>query len=591
LKNLNVFKIKIAGQAGQGIKSAGLILSKFVTRSGFNTYNYTEYPSLIRGGHNVMHINICKDEVAGPSIYTDLLIALNQESIFKHRDTLSKNSFVIYDKDSKMKTDLLPEYVKVLPVPLSKIALDSGGDSLLSNVVALGVATFLLDGDIKIFEDLIKEEYKKYPEILKSDLIAIEMGYNYAKENFIEVATGFYKLEKSQNNIENKMVLNGNESITIAAITAGMQFASIYPMTPITNILHNLAKFQNDYKYVYMQPEDEISAINLAIGASFAGVRAMTATSGGGFCLMAEGYGLAGMTEIPLVIIEGMRTGPATGLPTWSSQADLQFILHAHQDEFPRLVLAAGDVKEAFYLTMEAFYLADKYQTPVVVLVDKNICEHEQSLPFLNFEEYRIDRGKLQKEFDPEFKRYLLSTNGISARSMPGVGNFFVANSDEHDENGYSSENHENRIKQMEKRMTKLETCKKQNMPEPVLYGPKNADLTIISWGSNKGSILQALNEFENVNFLHLTWMNPFPVEAVLKVLKSAQKVVLVECNYTGQLGQVIAQHTGIIIEDKVLKYDGRPFFVEEVINIIKTRLSNKSIINNKNNKNDGGTK
>lgn len=570
-----VFKVKIAGQAGQGIKSAGLTFSRFVTRSGFNVYNYVEYPSLIRGGHNVMQINISRKEVTGPSKFTDFVIALNQESILKHRHTISEGGYVLFDSDEKMKTDLLPSHVNLLPVPMTKIARDAGGGELLINIVALGVLAGMMNGDVEILKELAQEEYGDKPDLLKSDLIAIEQGYKYAQDNFSNLNSNVIQL-KNDGHSDKKMVINGDDAVALGAIAGGLQFAAIYPMSPISNILHALAKYQKDYKYVYKQPEDEISAINMAIGASFGGARSMTSTSGGGFCLMTEAYGLAGMTETPLVIVEGMRGGPATGLPTWNGQGDLQFVLHAHQDEFPRLVLAAGDVPEAFYMTMEAFYLADKYQTPVVVLIDKNICDHEQSVPVFDISAYRIDRGKMTTTSDSNYRRYLLSNDGISQRSIPGVGNFFVANSDEHDETGFSSEEIDNRLAQMEKRMKKLETCTKTDMPQQTLYGPKDSDLTIISWGSNKGSIVQALKNYSNVNYLHITWMNPFPTDQIKSTLENAKNVVLMECNYSGQLGQVIAQETGIKIEDRVLKYDGRPFYVEEVMEIIDSRINKK---------------
>lgn len=337
-------------------------------------------------------------------------------------------------------------------------------------------------------------------------------------------------------------------------------------MSPTSNILHVLAANQEKYGFVYKQPEDEISAINMAIGASFAGARALTVTSGGGFCLMVEGYGLAGMTETPLVIIEGMRPGPATGLPTWSGQGDLQFILHAHQDEFPRLVLAAGDVKESFDLTMQAFNLADKYQTPVVVLIDKNICENDQSCLFPDISKYKIDRGKFSKDLIPDYMRYKHEPDGVSLRTIPGSGNFFLANSDEHDEFGYSTEESDERKLQMEKRMKKLQTCTDTDMQKPQVFGPDKADITIVSWGSNKGSIIEALKSFKNVNYVHLTWMNPFPTEELKKLLEKTKHILDIESNFSGQAANLIKEKTGIDIKDRLLKYDGRIFYPEEII-------------------------
>ena len=370
------------------------------------------------------------------------------------------------------------------------------------------------------------------------------------------------------------LVLNGDEAAALGAIGGGLQFASIYPMTPITNVITVLAAYQEKYGYIYKQPEDEIAAITMAIGASYAGARAMTATSGGGFCLMTEGFGLAGMTETPVVIIMGMRAGPATGFPTWSEQGDLRFVLHASHGDFPRIVLAPGDGKEVFEMTMQAFNLAEKYQTPVVVLVDKNICEDDQSFEYFDTSAYKVDRGNFTTEKVDDYKRYALEADGISKRSVPGSGNWFLTNSDEHNAYGYSDEEADNRIEQHGKRMTKLVTCAKNDMQKPQLFGPADADLTIVSWGSNKGAILQAMKEFPNVNFLHTTWMSPFPADEVKKVLSGAKSLLLIENNYTAQFAGLIREQTGIEIENKFLKYDGRPFFVEEISDKLKSILN-----------------
>jgi 2-oxoglutarate ferredoxin oxidoreductase subunit alpha len=279
------------------------------------------------------------------------------------------------------------------------------------------------------------------------------------------------------------------------------------------------------------------------------------------------------------VIIEGTRPGPATGLPTWSDQGDLQMILNAHQGEFPRIVLAAGDAKEAFELTMQAFNLADKYQTPVVLIIDKNICENDQSVSFFDISKYKIDRGKFSTKRIEDFQRYKYSEDGISQRTIPGVGNYFCANSDEHDEKGYSSEDAEIRKKMMEKRMEKLETCKKQDMKGPKLYGPEKAELTIISWGSNRGSILEALNQLEDVNYVHISWISPFPSEDLTKLLAKIKPnyILNIESNYTGQMARLIKEKTNIQINESFLKYDGRPFYPEEIVEKVN-EISKKGV-------------
>lgn len=565
---MSPFTFKIGGEAGYGIMSAGLAFSKIATRSGYFIYDYTEYPSIIRGGHNVMQTTVSDQPVHSQYQSTNLLVALNQETVDRHALELVEGGGVLYDADKKINITKVPNSAHLLAVPFDRFAREHGGTILMRNTVALGAVMALLGADIEILKALIAEEFAaKDPDITKKNYATAQAGYEYVLDHFPNNIQPILKpLEESKLPV----VVNANEAVSMGAIAAGMQFASIYPMTPTSNILHFLAAHDREYGYVYKQPEDEISAINMAIGASFAGARAMVATAGGGFCLMTEGYGLAGITETPLVIIEGMRPGPATGLPTWTGQGDLQFLLHAHQDDFPRIVLAAGDVTEAFDLIMQAFNLADKYQTPVVILLDKQLCESHESVTPFNTSHYEIDRGKMVLKKKRDFERYALAEDGISPRSIPGVDNHFVANSDEHDANGYSHEGAKNRIEQMEKRMQKLITCREKDMAEPTLYGPKDAPITVVSWGSNKGAILEALKDLPQVNYLHLTWVNPFPAETVKKILMNSKQIINVECNYTGQMSNWIKQQTGIEIKHNLLKYDGRPFYPEELVEKIK---------------------
>lgn len=564
------FCFKIGGEAGYGIMSAGLTFSKIASRSGYYIFDYAEYPSIVRGGHNVMQTSVSTKPIRSQLQHTNFLVALNQDTIDFHKNELTKNAGVLYDGEKNMKVNGLPEWVHSYDVPFNKIAREVGGSDIMRNTAAMGAAIALLGGNLQFLKDLIAEEFaQKKPEVIEKNHATAQAGYDYVLEHHKDRIQKILKPRRSKTQI----VVSANDAVVLGAIAGGMQFAAIYPMTPISNILHSLAPHQEEFKFIYKQPEDEISAINMAIGASFAGARAMTATSGGGFCLMTEAYGLAGLTETPLVIIEGMRGAPATGLPTWTEQGDLRFVLHAHQGDFPRIVLAAGDIDEAFYLTMQAFNLAEKYQTPVILLVDKQLCEgHISTLPF-NYKNYKLSRGKLVTAKQANYKRYGLSPDGISMRSIPGVGNHFVANSDEHNEIGYSNEDSENRIQQMKKRMQKLETCREQDMATPRLFGPEKADITLVSWGSNKGAILDAINQFENVNFLHITWINPFPAETIKKVLGQAKKIINIECNYTAQMGGLIRQHTGIEITDNLLKYNGRPFFHEEIVEKIKSSL------------------
>ncbi len=570
---MSPFVLTIGGQAGQGIKSAGLLFSKTATRSGYNIFDFTEYPSLIRGGHNMMQISFSREEVTAASKLSNFLIALNQQTIDLHAGELCEGGAILYDENSKFDLSKVNASIQKFPVPLSKLAVESGGKELLSNTVALGAVVALLCGDFSILKNLIADEFgDKGEKVISMNNMASESGYTFVKEHFADKCQQMLQPITSS---AKSMIVNGNEAVVLGAIAGGLQFASIYPMSPISNMITLLAEHAEKYGYIYKQPEDEIAAITMAVGAGFAGVRSMTATSGGGFCLMTEGYGLAGITETPVVIVEGMRGGPATGLPTWSEQGDLRFILHAHQGEFPRIVLAPGDAKETFELTMKAFNLAEKYQTPVVVLIDKNICENDQSFPVFDVSSYVVDHGKISREFYKDFKRYRLSDDGVSTRSIPGTGNYFIANSDEHTEVGISTEEIDMRNAQMHKRMSKLDTCAATDMQPPILYGPQDADITFVSWGSNKGSIIQAMKEFPSVNFLHITWMNPFPAEAVKSALMKAKYLISVECNYTAQMTGLIREKTGIDILDTMLRSDGRFFYPEDITDKIKSVLKN----------------
>lgn len=553
--------------------SSGLSFSKLATRSGYHIFDYAEYPSIIRGGHNVMQVTVAEEPVGAQYQRTDFLAALNQGTLDLHVGELAAGSGLIYDSE-KCVLPKLAKGVNVFDVPVNRLGKEIGGSFLLRNTVALGATVAALGGEIKILKDLISEEFsKRHPELIENNQRVAQAGYDYFYEHYANKISGVLKLKKK---VSPQVVVTGNDAIALGAVAAGMQFASIYPMTPISNILHTLAPLQEKYDFIYKQPEDEIAAINMAIGASFAGARAMTATAGGGFCLMSEAYGLAGITETPLVIIEGMRGGPATGLPTWTEQGDLRFVLHTHQGEFPKIILAAGDVEEAFHLTMLAFNLADKYQTPVVVMTDKQLCESHFSAPPFDYANYKINRGKFSSQQKSGYQRYALAKDGVSMRSVPGCGNEVIVNSDEHNEAGYSNEEAKNRIEQMEKRMQKLQTCAKEDMPAPRLIGPKNADLTIVSWGSNKGAILEAMKNFSNVNFLHLTWVSPFPAKEIKNILGKARRILNVECNYSAQMSGLIKERTGVEIENNLLKYDGRPFYPEEIIAQIKKVLASK---------------
>ncbi|HUW22294.1 MAG TPA: 2-oxoacid:acceptor oxidoreductase subunit alpha [Candidatus Bathyarchaeia archaeon] len=563
----NRFHFKIGGLAGEGIMVTGAIFSKFAVRSGYNVMDFAEYPSLIRGGHNTFYGTISNEEVFSTYHQIDLLIALNQETVKFHKQELNSGAGIIYDPDEFSQEAI--RGIRLFPIPLLRLA-EQAGHKLMANTVALGAMVYLTAGKLEILNSVLKDIFAdKKEEVIKGNFKAAKLGFDFSQDKF----TPLGQLLKMRHSGV-KMVIAGNEAIALGAIAAGLKFAAIYPMTPISSILTYLAAHEREAGIVLRQPEDEIAGINMAVGASFAGVRSLVATSGGGFALMSETLSLAGITETPVVVVFGQRAGPATGIPTWTAQEDLLYALTAAQGEYPRIILAPADAEECFHQTAEAFNLAEVYQTPVIVLVDKFVCEAHQSLKEFDLGKVRIDRGKIGKS-RTVFPRYQLAIDGISPRAFPAKGVVVKANSDEHDEYGLSDESVKNRKAQVEKRMKKVATLVRK-VPALNLYGPRKANLTIVGCGSTKGPILEAISGLSvqnpklKVNFLHLNWLRPFPADVVSETLKRAEKILLIENNYQGQLGQWLRMQTGIEIKDRLLKYDGRQFYPEEITTKIK---------------------
>jgi 2-oxoglutarate ferredoxin oxidoreductase subunit alpha len=564
---------KIGGKAGEGIMATGLIFSQSCSRGGLHVYDINEYPSLIKGGHNTLQVRVEDREIFSQVKGVNVLIALNKETILMHRDELTSGGGIIYDSAEVLDRKELREDIRLYPVPLNNIIKEIGAEAIMKNNVALGASIALINYDFDIVAGVIKDTFKrKGDRIINENTKAAKAGYDYIKKNFPDDFN--FKLEKIGTG--GRMLLTGNDAICLGAIKAGCKFYSAYPMTPASSLLHFMAAQERRFNIVVKHTEDEISAINMAIGAGFAGVRAMCGTSGGGFCLMSEGYGLAGMIEVPVVIIMAMRPGPSTGMPTWSEQGDLKFVLNVSQGDFPRPVLIPGDNEECFYMTQEAFNIAEKYQTPVIVLTDRNLAESHKTTEKFDQRRITIDRGIYatvselaasdEKTF---FKRYRYTENGVSPRTIPGTKRgIYTAASDEHDEEGNITEDIDNRIKMMKKRMRKLDSLAKE-LKQPELVGPGDAAVTIIAAGSTKGPIKEAMMMLEKdgvkVNYLQILYLSPFPAEKVANVMDSAKNTVVVENNFTGQLADIIREKTGKSAGHKILKYDGRPFYPEEI--------------------------
>ncbi len=563
----------VGGEAGYGIMAAGLIFAKTFSRGNLNVFANNEYPSLIRGGHNTFTVRVSDKPIHSCISKIDLLVALNKETIELHKDELSENSAIIYDSSIKSinaKNINVNKGIRLCPVPLERFAQELGEKKIMMNSVAIGASLALVNYDFNIFASVIKDIFgEKGPRIVDTNLRAAKEGYNYVKKNHKE-----FGFELKPVRAAKKMVMTGNDAIALGAVNAGCKFISAYPMTPASAILHNLSAWAKDANLITVQPEDELAAINMAIGAGYAGVRSMTATSGGGFCLMVEGLGLAGISETPVVIVEGQRPGPSTGMPTRTEQGDLRFPIHASQGEFPRIILAPGDVEDCFYLTQEAFNLAERFQCPVILMADKYLMESYKTAEGFDLKKIKLNRGSIvsEKQLKPLklkefFPRYKFTPIGVSPRTLPGMKNgIFISTSEEHDEFGQVTDDPANRIRMMDKRMEKMEQAKRA-VPRPVLYGTKKAKITILSWGSPKGSILEAIELLKkdgiNTNFMQLTCLHPFPANEVAGIISSASQVIVVEQNKTSQLSSLIREHTGDEIRYRILKYDGKPFPVD----------------------------
>ncbi len=562
--------LRIAGAHGDGVESSGALVIKVAARNGLHVVAYRGYGSIIRGGHCWYQVRMGDSEMNSYGDGIDILIALNQESIENQKSHLNDKAVVIYDP-SKIKVDTLDaSKYRLTPIPLLDIAITASGDPIMRNTVALGAAIRFLGIDISAFAEVLKGQFgRKGESVVNQNVKAATEGYNYQ---------GVQTIYSLRGDGKHRYSLDGNTALSIGAYAAGCKFYSAYPMTPASSILHWFAAHE-DKGVMPKQVEDELAAINMAIGASVAGVRSMCGTSGGGFSLMVEGLGLAGMIETPLVVVESQRSGPSTGVPTKTEQGDILFVMHASQGEFPRIVVAPRSIKESFKVAADAFNLADRYQVPVIIMMDLYLSEHVETLDSLDTESVHIDRGKVVTENTDggRFKRYLITDDGVSPRSIPGSkGLEFVAGSDEHTEFGdLVTDAHagldwaiEVRKNMHSKRMRKIETMLKNEsvfVPEVLNDG---ADYFLVTFGSTTGPALDAINLLKaggkNFGLISFSYLMPLDKEKTKKLLEG-RKLINVEGNYTGQLAQVIRMNTGIEITQSILKYDGEAFTAEEI--------------------------
>ncbi|MEN2983638.1 MAG: 2-oxoacid:acceptor oxidoreductase subunit alpha [Dictyoglomaceae bacterium] len=547
-------KILIGGEAGQGIQTISYILSKYFYRMGYYVYTVESYQSRIRGGHNFSLIRISDKPIWGiDNPLLDILIALNNETITLHHNEVKKEGHIICDEEMKD----IPKIDSIFKVPLRKIALDVAKSKIVENTVVCGILLGLTNGDKEEMIKIISEYFK--PEDIEKNTKALLAGYDFSI-NSGKKCKDFPKKERFS-----RIFMSGGEAVGFGAIVAGCKFLASYPMTPGTAVMNFLAEHELDFDIVVEQAEDEISAINMAIGAFFAGARSMVTTSGGGFALMVEGLSLSGMTENPVVIHLGQRPGPATGLPTRTEQGDLNFVIHAGHGEFPRYVTAPRDQKDAFYKTIKAFEIAEKYQVPSIILTDQYLIDSkaviDELTPSFQIGSYRI-------KADSNYLRHKITDNGISPFAIPGESEALViTDSDEHDEEGHITEDLELRKRMVEKRMKKIIPLS-QEIEEPVYFGSEDPEVVFIGWGSTYGVIKEAveklLSKGYKIGHLHFSDIYPLPTKTLEKF--KDKKLYTIEQNYQGQFASLIRKEAFIKVEKFITKYDGKPFYVDEII-------------------------
>lgn len=546
-----MYNILIGGAAGQGVDTTAAMLEKAFKKSGYFVYTIRDFMSRIRGGHNFMIIRFGNEEITSHSGKLDGIIALNEETVSIHQHNLKNDGFILCDSTLKGDFD-------AIRIDMADKAQELGNPRV-SGSIAAGAVLKLFGVDRQIVDESIKASVKQ--SYVQINLEAAKYGYDKVDNKYPHLGGAF----------KDYMILNGNHAVALGAIAADLKFYSAYPMSPATPIMEYLSRHSTQAGVVMEQAEDEIAAINMAIGASYAGVRAMTGTSGGGFSLMVEALGLSGIAEIPVVIINVQRPGPATGLPTRTEQSDLKFVISASHGEFPRLVIALRNHEDAFYQTARAFHLADKYQIPVIILSDQYLGDTTATVKMYDLSKIPSNSSLVSSPEDGEYLRYKITENGISPRRIPGKGSYFVtADSDEHDERGFIIEDADTRIKMVNKRMRKLEELSKELM-EPEFLGDEDFDILLIGWGSTYGPIKEAvkvLNKTSAYKYGALVFgdIYPLPTKLLTKYACKAKAIINIEQNATGQLAGLIMETTGIKVTSSLLKYDGRQISGEEIV-------------------------
>jgi len=575
------FTLAIGGAAGQGIATPGDILARIFVRRGLHLNTYNAYQSIVRGGHIFLTVRVGSEPVLNHGDKLDLLLCLNQSTMDRHLDLMGPGTSVIFNSDT-IKSGNAGDGVQFCALPIAELT-DNNRNKLVQNTVALGVILSLLDMDFQLLSEAMALQFgRKGQEVVDENVNVARAGFDYAKEHFESfpgrVPTGAKPLA----------VWSGNEALAMGGAAAGVKFYVAYPMSPASGILHWMARNARELGIMVRQMEDEIAVANMTVGAGHAGCRTMCATSGGGFALMTEALGMAGMMEVPAVFIDVQRAGPSTGVPTKTEQGDLWQVLGASQGDYERFIVTPRDALDAFNTMPELFNLVDRCQCPGVVLSDLLISEGRYSVDPDDIDmQPTIDRGELIT--DPAvqngYKRYENTESGVSPRALPGVGGYVhVVASDEHDEDGVLisdefTDPHKRR-KMVEKRARKMADIV-QRIDAPELEGPEDAEVTLVGWGSTYGVIKEAVQQLQEsgitANHLQIKWIVPFHSDAVTDVLSHSRRVIIVENNYSGQFARYLRSETGFSAHGHIRKYDGEPFMPHHISNGVSELMAGKT--------------
>jgi 2-oxoglutarate/2-oxoacid ferredoxin oxidoreductase subunit alpha len=575
------FSMAIGGAAGQGIATPGNILARLFTRRGLHFNAYNAYQSIVRGGHIFLTTRICNEEIYCHGDKLDMLICLNQDTMNRHLGLMQAGGIVIFNADN-IKPGNAAEGVQLCPVPVRDLSSGSR-NKVIQNTISLGVILSLLGMEFDLLEVALTQQLqRKGKEVVDENVGAARAGFDYASENFQAHS------QPVPDGLKPKALWTGNEALGMGGAAAGVKFYCAYPMSPSTGVLHWMAKNARELDIMVRQAEDEIAVANMVIGAAHTGARAMCATSGGGFALMTEAIGAASMMEIPCVFINVMRAGPSTGVPTKTEQGDLWQVLGASQGDFERFIAAPLDALDAFNTIPEIFNLCDRHQCPGIVITDLLISEGTFSADPDSINLHPdIDRGEVVTEpsTDGGYLRYKYTDSGVSPRALPGIeGNVHVVATDEHDENGVLisdeyTDPHKRR-QMVEKRARKFSNVVNK-IAAPELEGPKNAEVTLIGWGSTHGVIKEAVSQLAEqgitANHLPIKWIVPFHAQAVSDILGKAKHTIIVENNYSGQFFRYFRSETGLNVNGHIRKYDGEPFMPHHIVEGVKEQLTEKT--------------